>query len=194
VRAACRSDQEARGFYDLGLTTGSEIIRKPRASCSTIRRLCCSAWRACRSLMRRRCRMARWRYGRSPVIRPRRRARTAGRSRLAGMNTVLGPAARCPPGGDQVAVVVGSSPGGSAMSRAAIARRSPSGCRRCRRGAGYAAAAGAGRDRGRRAGDHAGGGGPVRRDLLAGGACGVRRRGGPGAGAGPGPGGAPGHR
>ena len=39
-----------------------------------------------------------------------------------------------------------------------------------------------------------GGGGPARRDLLAGGACGVRRRGGPGAGAGPVTGGAPGHR
>jgi hypothetical protein len=35
--------------------------------------------------MRRRCRMARWRYGRSPVIRPRRHARTAGRSQPAGM-------------------------------------------------------------------------------------------------------------
>ena len=38
------------------------------------------------------------------------------------------------------------------------------------------------------------GGGPACRDVLAGGARGVRRRGGPGAGAGPVTGGAPGHR
>ena len=38
--------------------------------------------------------------------------------------------------GDPVRGVVGQAPAGSAMSRAAGARRSPSGCRRCRRGAG----------------------------------------------------------
>jgi hypothetical protein len=58
----------------------------------------------------------------------------------------------------------------------------------------HGAAAGAGRDRGRRAGDHPGGGGPACRDLVAGGARRVRRRGGPCAGSGPGAGGAPGHR
>ena len=32
----------------VGLPADGKIIRKPRASCSTIRSLCCPAWRACR--------------------------------------------------------------------------------------------------------------------------------------------------
>ena len=132
---ACRCDTGARGFYDLGPYHRIKIIRKPRASWSRIRRLCCSAWRACRSPMRTLARTARWRYGRSPITRPRRRARTAGPSRPAGTT-------RCWPGRGMSSGLVtrwrcgGSSPGGNAMSRAAIARRSPSGGRRCRRGAG----------------------------------------------------------
>ena len=127
--------QEPAAFTILGLTTGSEIIRKPRASCSRIRRLCCSAWRACRSPMRRLGRTARWRYGRSPVIRPRRHARTAGRSQPAVMTP-------CWPGREMSAAAVtrwrcgGSSTAGNARRRAARARPSPSGCRRCRRAAG----------------------------------------------------------
>ncbi len=119
----------------LGLTKDFKIIRKPRASCSRIRRLCCSAWMACRLPMRRRCRTAQWRYGRSPIIRPRRRARTADRSQAAGMT-------RCWPGRGMSAGAVtrwrcgGSSAAGNARRQAARARRSPSGCRRCRRGAG----------------------------------------------------------
>ena len=50
--AACRRDQEPAALTILGLTKDFKIIRKPRASCSRIRRLCCSAWRACRSPMR----------------------------------------------------------------------------------------------------------------------------------------------
>jgi hypothetical protein len=127
--------REPAAFTILGLATGSEIIRKPRASCSRIRRLCCSAWRACRSPMRRPGRTARWRYGRSPVIRLRRRARTAGRSRAAGMTP-------CWPGRGMSAGALtrwrcaGSSAAGNAWRQAAIARRSLSGCRRCRRAAG----------------------------------------------------------
>ena len=85
--------------------------------------------------MRRPGRTARWRYGRSRITRLRRRARTAGRSRPGGMT-------RCWPGRGMSAGPLtrwrcgGSSPGGNVMRRAAIARPSPSGCRRCRRGAG----------------------------------------------------------
>ena len=56
-----------RGFYDLGSYQDFKIIRKPRASCSRIRRLCCSAWTACRSPMQGPGRAARWRYGRSRI-------------------------------------------------------------------------------------------------------------------------------
>ena len=100
--------------------------------------------------MRRRCRTARWRYGRSPVIRPRRPARTAGRSRPAGMT-------RCWPDRGMSAGAVtrwrcgGSSAAGNAMSRAVRVRRSPSGCRRYRRGTGSRALR-EHRDRGHRRG------------------------------------------
>lgn len=40
--------REPAALTILGLTRDFKIIRKPRASCSRIRRLCCSAWRACR--------------------------------------------------------------------------------------------------------------------------------------------------
>src|SRR5260370_20272515 len=53
LRWACRRDEGARGFYDLGFLRRIQIIRKLRASCSRIRRPCCSAWRACGSWRRR---------------------------------------------------------------------------------------------------------------------------------------------
>ena len=126
--------------------------------------------------------------------RPRRRARTAGRSRPAVMT-------RCWPGREMSSGAGtgwrcgGSSAAGSAMRMPAAARRSPSGCRRRRRGAGSRPGCGeqAGAevsDRGitpAEAARHAGISWPVAH-------AGVRRRRGPGAGAGPGPGGAPGHR
>ena len=119
----------------LGPATDSEITRKPRASCSRIRRLRCSAWKACGSPARTPGRTACWRYGRSPITRPQRRARSAARSLTGcmrwcwpGRGTCAGPVIRWTCGG--------SRSGASAATRPACARRSPSRSRSCRRGAG----------------------------------------------------------
>ena len=115
----------------LGLLTDIKITRKPRASCSRIRRLRCSGWKAYGSPTCRPGRAACWRYGRSPITRPRRRARIAARPRAGCMR-------RCWPGRGMCAgppirwTCGGSRSGTSAATRTARARRSPSGCRACR--------------------------------------------------------------